>query len=83
MIYTKQSEEYCRSIARLAEIGMEAAKVEVYPFEPQQIDYSKQTKAQKSEQTFNSIMYSYFESERLDNLEDTVKKDSDLLPISY
>lgn len=71
------TEEYCRSIERLTEVEMKATEVEVLPFELQQIDYSKQTEAQKKELAFNSIMYEYFESRRLKNLVHTVKMASE------
>ena len=71
------TEEYCRSIERLTEVEMKATEVEVSPFELQQIDYSKLTEAQKIELAFNTIMYEYFESRRLDSLVNTVKMASE------
>ena len=70
-------EEYCRSIERLAEVEIKATEVEVSPFELQPIDYDKQTDTQKKEQAFNRIMYDYFESRRLNNLVETVKRASE------
>jgi len=71
------AKEFCRSLDRIVRIEIEAAKVDVTPFESDMFDWNKLTEEQKIKRTFNNIMFDYFDHRRLEFLKESVKKASD------
>ena len=68
--------EYCRSIDRLCTVELQINEFEISPF---QEDFSnlKFTDQQLKSQVFNELMFRYFNSQRLDALQNSVKLASD------
>ncbi len=72
------AEEYCGSVNRIVKVEMKVNEFELSPFEEKPIDWNKLSEAQKTEHSFNQLMFEmYFTHHRLDSLKDIAKAASE------